>query len=66
LGWQTKGIELLPVGIYAIQSRLVANKINPEELNIIVAELRQINFADYYDQAMHSTTLQLLAGHSHQ
>lgn len=50
LGWQTKGIELLPVGIYAIQSRLLANKINPEELNIIVAELRQINFADYYDQ----------------
>lgn len=50
LGWQTIGIELLPVGIYAIQARLVANKIKSEELCNLVANLIQINFADYYDQ----------------
>lgn len=50
LKWQTIGIELLPVGIYAIQARLVANKIKSEELCNIVAKLIQINFADYYDQ----------------
>lgn len=50
LGWQTKGIELLPVGIYAIQSRIASNKIDPENFNNIVTDLKHINFVDYYDQ----------------
>jgi DNA modification methylase len=50
LGWQTLGIELLPVGIYATQARIVAQKINVEEFKKVVAELKSINFADYYDQ----------------
>ncbi len=50
LGWQTIGIELLPAGIYAIQARLVANKINFEEFCNVVDKLIQINFADYYNQ----------------
>lgn len=50
LKWQAKGIELLPVGTYAIQARLVAHKIKPEKFNIVVAELRQTNFLDYYDE----------------
>ncbi len=49
LGWQTRGVELLPVGIYATQARLVAQRINIEAFNTVVAELKQINFADYYD-----------------
>lgn len=50
LGWHTKGIELLPVGIYAIQARFVADRINLEQFKIVVAELEKVNFADYYDQ----------------
>lgn len=50
LGWQTLGIELLPVGIYATQARLVAQRINVEAFKKVVAELKSINFADYYDQ----------------
>ncbi len=51
LGWQTKGIELLPVGIFATKARLVAQKINVDAFNNVVAELLQkINFKDYYDQ----------------
>ncbi len=50
LRWQAKGIELLPVGTYAIQARLVAHRINPDEFNTVVAELRQTNFLDYYDK----------------
>lgn len=46
LGWQTIGIELLPAGIYAIQARLVANKINFEEFCNVVDKLIQIKFAD--------------------
>ncbi|MBD1945616.1 site-specific DNA-methyltransferase [Coleofasciculus sp. FACHB-712] len=49
LGWQNMGIELLPVGIYAIQSRILANKINIKEFNLVVDEIIKINFADYYD-----------------
>lgn len=50
LRWQAKGIELLPVGIYAIQARIVAYRMNFDEFNTVVAELRQINFPDYYDK----------------
>lgn len=50
LGWQTKGIELLPVGIYATQARIVAHRINPEEFNKVAAELEQLNFVNYYDR----------------
>lgn len=39
-GWQAKGIELLPVGIYAIQARLVAHRINTDEFNTVIAELK--------------------------
>ena len=50
LGWQTLGIELLPVGIYATQARLVAQRINLEAFKKVVIELKTINFAEYYDQ----------------
>lgn len=50
LRWHTQGIELLPVGIYAIQARLVAHRINPEQFKTVVAELGEVTFADYYDQ----------------
>jgi DNA modification methylase len=51
LGWQAKGIELLPVGIYATNARLTAERVNPQRLKEAVAVLLQIHFADYYDPA---------------
>ncbi|HEY9872976.1 MAG TPA: hypothetical protein V6D12_06055 [Candidatus Obscuribacterales bacterium] len=50
LGWQTQGIELLPVGIFATQARLLANKIDLKAFNRVLIEIRQVNFSDYYDQ----------------
>lgn len=50
LGWKTQGIELLPVGIYAIEARLIAHNIDVEAFKTIVTKLKPINFADYYDQ----------------
>jgi hypothetical protein len=50
LGWQTTGIELLPVGIFATQARIIAQKIDVESLNLEITKLKQINFQDYYDQ----------------
>lgn len=50
LGWQTKGIELLPVGSYATQARLVAHRINPKEFNKVATEIARMNFVEYYDQ----------------
>jgi len=49
LGWQTNGIELLPIGIYAIQSRLVAQRTNIN-FNEVIADIKRIDFAKYYDQ----------------
>ena len=51
LGWQTKGIELLSVGIYATQARLAASRVNTQIFKQTVANLLPLNFAEYYDQA---------------
>jgi hypothetical protein len=48
LGWQTKGIEVLPVGIFAMQARIVANRIHLDTFHSAVTKLSTINFADYY------------------
>jgi DNA modification methylase len=51
LGWQTKGIELLPAGIYATKARLTIDRVNLQTFQETVVALLQINFADHYAQA---------------
>ncbi len=49
-GWQTKGIELLPVGNFATNMRFAADRVNTHEFGAAVANILQIeNFAAYYD-----------------
>lgn len=48
LGWQSKGIEVLPVGIYAMQARIVASRVNPRIFKNALAQLASINFGDHY------------------
>jgi hypothetical protein len=50
LGWETIGIEILPVGIYATQARLLARRVPPAEFIAAVDELLQRNFAEHYDE----------------
>ncbi|MCT7949195.1 site-specific DNA-methyltransferase [Ancylothrix sp. C2] len=50
LGWQTQGIELLPVGVYSIQARQIAQNINIAAFKTAVAEIIPLNFTDYYDE----------------
>lgn len=39
IGWEPYGIELLPVGVFTIQAREAAKKINVDELKQIIDEL---------------------------
>ncbi len=48
-GWQTKGIELLPVGVYATHARFVAEQVDVNQFSTVVTEIIKINFADYYE-----------------
>ncbi len=41
LGWESYGIELLPVGIFVMETRNALRKINPEELKKIINPLWQ-------------------------
>lgn len=50
LGWETIGIEILPVGIYATQARLLAQRVSPAEFKAAIDELLLMNFSDYYDE----------------
>lgn len=49
LGWQTIGIELLPVGVFATQARIASDYIDVEKLNLIINQFKYINFYQYYD-----------------
>ncbi len=50
LGWQTKGIEVLPVGIHATRARMVASRMNAGEVYAIIARLKQVDFSAFYDE----------------
>ena len=50
LGWQTKGIEVLPVGIHATRARIVASRMSVEKLYAIIAKLKQVDFSAFYDE----------------
>lgn len=50
MGWQTKGIEVLPVGVYATKARLVAREVDHYELRRAIHEISGVNFLDFYDQ----------------
>ncbi len=50
LGWGTEGIEVLPVGVYAMKARLVADRIDVPAFDDAIASLASINFADHYDE----------------
>ncbi len=50
LGWQTKGIELLPVGIYATKARFIAERVNADKFRSTITRLLQVNFADHYNE----------------
>lgn len=49
-GWQTRGIEVLPVGIYATNARVLAQEVDAQEFRSVVNAFKQVNFSDYYDE----------------
>lgn len=50
LGWQSCGIEVLPVGVYAMEARKAADRVDPELFCRTAEKLRTIEFAPYYDE----------------
>jgi hypothetical protein len=49
-GWTTKGLEVLPVGIFAMQARLIASHINIQNFATIVRDLAGLDFANFFDE----------------
>jgi DNA modification methylase len=49
-GWETNGIEVLPVGIYAIQARLVASRIDVTIFEKNICSLKNVDFVSCYDE----------------
>jgi len=52
LGWQTRGIEVLPVGPYVIEARIAVALVDRQRFTETVEPLRRVNdFAEFYDPA---------------
>lgn len=49
-GWQTQGIELLPVGNYIMEAQHLARQIDPYEFAAQAEQLKYLNFSDFFDQ----------------
>jgi hypothetical protein len=49
-GWSTKGIEVLPVGVYAMQARLLASRVSVAAFEKTVQALRKLDFVKHYDE----------------
>lgn len=47
LGWQTIGIEVLPVGIHAMHARMRAEQLDVNALKATISRLESITFARY-------------------
>lgn len=50
LGWQARGIEVLPVGIAVTRARDLAQHIDPSAFRAAVNTLLRVNFADFADE----------------
>ena len=50
-GWQTKGIEVLPVGIYAMQARLAASRVDTARFGAAISNLANVCFSEHYAEA---------------
>jgi len=48
LGWDTIGVELLPVGFFAAEARLAADCVEAREFERKVAQTRRIKWEEYY------------------
>ena len=49
LGWNAVGIELLPVGFYAITARISARDANLHKFSTELAQFQKVSFGRYYD-----------------
>lgn len=49
-GWRTKGIEVLPVGVYAMQTRLAASRVDVAAFEKNVEAIRKRDFANHYEE----------------
>ncbi|MGH2515385.1 MAG: hypothetical protein ACRDHP_06995, partial [Ktedonobacterales bacterium] len=50
LGWQAKGIEVLPVGMYAMRTRIIAASIDANEFRDVLTRLATINFSEHFSE----------------
>ncbi len=62
LMWQTIGVELLPIGIFAAKARIISQQIDVQLLNKTILYLKEINFPDYYDQRYEFNHLKITRG----
>ncbi len=47
LGWETRGIEVLPVGIQAVKARIIAETVSGVEFRSAVKQVLAVSFASY-------------------
>lgn len=49
LGWDSMGIEILPIGLFVVEARLAAESVNLGTLRKHLEAIEQINFSRLYD-----------------
>jgi len=65
LGWKTVGIEVLPVGIYAMKARLAASRIDKHGLEKEISKIVGLDFLPYYEKKYKIHHIPISAGAFH-
>jgi hypothetical protein len=50
-GWKTKGVEVLLVGAYAMQARLIASRVDVPKFERAITQILQADLASYHDES---------------
>ncbi|WP_413172104.1 site-specific DNA-methyltransferase [Anabaena azotica] len=62
LGWITTGIELLPVGIFATEARIISQKIDIQEFKKLIYKLQKIDYKSYCKDSFTFNHLKITRG----
>lgn len=62
LGWDTYGIEVLPVGLYAMQARLASERVDVARLAVKIEGILGEDFSAHFDQRFSFQHIPITAG----
>ena len=50
LGWEAHGIEVLPVGVHAMQARAAAERVDAQAFEKVIAQVLEVDYSQHFEE----------------